>query len=64
MINKRKPIPKTQREISIEQQEPYTPPASAPGFQATGNPNNANPANRAEQTSFRDDTTKPYTGYR
>jgi hypothetical protein len=61
MINKRKPIPKTQKEISIEQQEPYTPPASAPGFQATGNPNNANPVNRAEQTSFRDDTTKPYS---
>jgi hypothetical protein len=61
MINKRKPIPKTQREISIEQQEPYTPPASAPGFQATGNPNSANPVNRAEQTSFRNDTTKPYS---
>ena len=30
MINKRKPIPKTQRELSVERQEPYTPPTGAP----------------------------------
>jgi hypothetical protein len=61
MINKKKPTPKTQREISIEQQEPYTPPAGSPGFSPIGNPNNASTVNRAEQTSFRNDTTKPYS---
>jgi hypothetical protein len=61
MINKRKPTPKTQRELSIERQEPYIPPAGAPGFSPTGNPNDANQPNRANQTSFRDDTSKPYT---
>jgi len=59
MINKRKPIPKTQKEISISQQDPYVPPIGSPGFSPTGNPNNADSINRAEQTSFRDDTTKP-----
>ena len=61
MINKRKPTPKTQRELSIERQEPYIPPAGAPGFSPTGNPNDANQPSRATQSSFRDDTTKPYT---
>jgi len=55
----RKPIPKTQREISISQQTPFVPPPGAPGFQSTGNPNKDNSLNRAEQTSFRDDTVKP-----
>jgi len=55
----RKPIPKTQREISISQQTPFVPPPGAPGFQSTGNPNKAEGINRAEQTSFRDDTVKP-----
>ena len=59
MINKRKPIPKTQRELSIERQDPYIPPAGAPGFSPTGNPNDSNQPNRALQTSFRDDTVKP-----
>ena len=59
MINKRKPIPKTQRELSVERQEPYIPPAGAPGFSPTGNPNNSNQPNRANQTSFKGDTTKP-----
>jgi len=59
MINKRKPIPKTQRELSIERQEPYIPPAGAPGFSPTGNPNDADKPNRGQQTSFKDDTTKP-----
>ena len=59
MINKRKPTPKTQRELSVERQEPYIPPAGAPGFSPTGNPNDSNQPNRANQTSFRDDTTKP-----
>ena len=61
MINKRKPIPKTQRELSVEKQEPYIPPAGAPGFSSRGNPNDFGNPSRATQTSFKDDTTKPYT---
>lgn len=45
----RKPIPKTQRELSIEQQVPYN----------GENPNSFSGDNRAKQTSFRGDTTKP-----
>jgi hypothetical protein len=59
MINKRKPIPKTQRELSVERQEPYIPPAGAPGFSPTGNPNDSDQPNRGLQTSFKDDTIKP-----
>jgi hypothetical protein len=59
MINKRKPIPKTQRELSVERQEPYIPPAGAPGFSPTGNPNDSNQPNRGLQTTFKDDTVKP-----
>ena len=57
----RKPIPKTQREISISQQEPYNPPPGSPGFQEIGNPNKAEGINRGEQVSFRDDTVKPFS---
>jgi hypothetical protein len=59
MINKRKPIPKTQRELSVERQEPYIPPAGAPGFSPIGNPNDSNQPNRGLQTSFKGDTIKP-----
>jgi hypothetical protein len=59
MAKGRKPIPKTQREISISQQTPYEPPVGSPGFSPTGNPNNSGNPNRADQTSFRDDTVKP-----
>ena len=59
MAKQRKPIPKTQKEISKQLQEPYNPPVDAPGFSATGNPNDADVANRANQTSFKDDTVKP-----
>jgi len=55
----RKPTPKTQREISISQQEPYQ--QGGPGFQPTGNPNNSGEINRGEQLSFRNDTVKPFT---
>ena len=55
----RKPIPKTQKEISISQENPYIPPVGAPGFSPMGSPNSDNPVNRAEQTSFKDDTVKP-----
>jgi len=59
MAKQRKPIPKTQKEISKQLQEPYSPPVNAPGFSPTGNPNDANNINRANQTSFKDDTAKP-----
>jgi len=59
MAKGRKPIPKTQREISISQENPYVPPVGAPGFSPMGNPNSDNSLNRAEQTSFRGDTVKP-----
>jgi len=59
MAKGRKPIPKTQREISISQENPYVPPVGAPGFSSTGNPNSDNSLNRAEQTSFKGDTVKP-----
>jgi len=61
MINKRKPVPKTQREISISHQEPYNPPDGSPGFSPTGNPNPVNLTNRADQVSFKGDTSKAYT---
>jgi hypothetical protein len=59
MAKQRKPIPKTQKEISVSLQEPLTP--GGPGFSPTGNPNDANTVNRATQTSFKNDTTKPFS---
>jgi len=55
----RKPAPKTQREISISQQEPYQ--QGGPDFSPPGNPNKAEGLNRSEQLSFKNDTTKPFT---
>ena len=54
----RKPTPKTQREISISQQDPYQ--QRGPGFQPGENPNNNN-INRGNQLSFKGDNTKPFT---
>jgi hypothetical protein len=59
MAKQRKVTPKTQKEISESLQEPLTP--GGPGFSPTGNPNNANKPNRAEQVSFKDDTVKPFS---
>jgi hypothetical protein len=59
MAKGRKPIPKTQKEISESLQTPYNPPAGSPGFLPTGNPNDANKPNRAEQFSFKNDPVKP-----
>jgi hypothetical protein len=71
MANGRKPIPKTQRQISEDLQNPLTP--GGIGFQPTGNPNDKNilnnpneqasgiPFNRALKHSFTDDTVKPFT---
>ena len=55
------PVPKTQREIMNSQIEPYVPPAGAMGFSEIGNPNPIPKFNRGEQTSFRNDTTKPFS---
>ncbi len=51
----RKPIPKTQKEISIGQHTAYD--------KESGNPNDSVPDknNRALQTSFKGDTTKPFS---
>jgi len=57
MAKGRKPIPKTQKEISESLQTPLE--TGGPGFSPTGNPNNASGRNRAEQTSFKGDTVKP-----
>lgn len=54
----KQPIPKTQREISISQHEPYVNPDTGV---SRGNPNDAaNLNNRGNQTTFRNDTTKPF----
>jgi len=50
----RKPIPKTQREISIAAQTPYE-------QAGLGNPNDGTAVNRAQRTSFRNDDTKPFS---
>jgi len=55
-INNRKPIPKTQREISVEQHNST--------YAQYGNPNlsfESPSKNRALQTSFKDDTVKPFS---
>ena len=59
--NSRTPIPKTQKEILVDQQEPYIPPVGSPGFQSTGNPNEANIVNRADRVSLSGDSTKPFS---
>jgi hypothetical protein len=48
----RKPIPKSQKEISKELQTPYE-------LANLGNPNNAGQPNRGDKLSFRGDNTKP-----
>ena len=56
MSQVRKPIPKTQKQIGIEQ--------NVPTYQQSGNPNNFNPSpteNRSLQTSFKGDTVKPFS---
>jgi hypothetical protein len=55
MAKVRKPIPKTQKQVSIEQHTAYD--------QQQGNPNLVVPSskNRALQQSWREDTTKPLT---
>jgi len=53
-INGRTPIPPTQKELSISQH--------TPSYPQQGNPNlSSEPNNRAFQTSFADDNTKPFS---
>lgn len=47
------PIPKTQKQILVDQQVPFD--------VERGNPNKSNNPNRAIQTSFRNDNTKPFS---
>jgi hypothetical protein len=56
----RKVTPKTQREISLSQQEPYINPETG---ETRGNPNPTLPEseNRGNHISFKDDTTKPFS---
>jgi len=51
--NSRTPIPKTQRELSIEQHTAYS--------SEVGNPNTSNDLNRGNQISFNGDSTKPFS---
>ena len=51
--NSRTPIPKTQREISVEQHKAFD--------TEVGNPNYANGVNRGDQISFADDSVKPFS---
>ena len=56
MAQVRKPIPKTQKQLGNEQ--------VVPTYQQAGNPNSFNPnptTNRALNTSFKGDTTKPFS---
>lgn len=50
----KKPIPKTQREISTSLQTPYD-------LAKLGNPNDLTTTNRATKLSFREDNTKPFS---
>jgi hypothetical protein len=59
MIKGRTPIPKTQKEILLSQQELYN--QAGPGFSPTGNPNLTENPGRAGQISFKGDTTKPFS---
>jgi len=47
------PIPKTQKQILVDQQVPFD--------VERGNPNKSNDPNRGTQTSFRNDNTKPFS---
>ena len=51
--NSRTPIPKTQRELSVEQHKAFD--------TEMGNPNSANGVNRGDQVSFTGDSTKPFS---
>jgi len=51
--NSRTPVPKTQREISVEQHVAFD--------TEVGNPNHASGINRGDQISFTDDSVKPFS---
>jgi len=52
----RKPIPKTQRELSLSHQEPYVNPENG---ETAGNPNPTSTFNRGNEVSFKGDNVKP-----
>ena len=58
----RKPIPKTQKQISIDQQRPSDPRYGNPNIPLPTNENQTGiPFNRSEKLSWEGDTTKPFT---
>lgn len=58
----RKPIPKTQRQISVDLQKPYDLERGNPNTQiATNKDETATGFNRSTKLSFRDDTSKPFS---
>ena len=58
----RKPIPKTQRELSIDQQRPTSERYGNPNIPLPSNENNTGILfNRSEKLSWKDDNTKPFT---
>ena len=64
--NFRKPVPKSQRDISVDLQQPYSSEAGNPNDSYEGNQyppeNEANiPFNRSTKMSFKNDSTKPFS---
>jgi hypothetical protein len=62
MAKIRKPIPKTQKQISIDQQRPTDPRYGNPNIPLPTNENETGiPFNRSEKLSWSQDTTKPFS---
>tara|TARA_R110002060_G_scaffold57776_1_gene67976 strand:- start:1642 stop:2649 length:1008 start_codon:yes stop_codon:yes gene_type:complete len=58
----RKPIPKTQKQLSIDQQSPTDPRYGNPNIPLPTNENETGiPFNRSEKLSWKDDNTKPFS---
>ena len=62
MARIRKPIPKTQKQISIDQQRPTDPRYGNPNIPLPTNENETGiPFNRSEKLSWKNDTSKPFS---
>ena len=62
MSQYRKPIPKTQKEISIDQQRPTSERYGNPNIPSPSNENQTGiPFNRSEKLSWKGDTNKPFS---
>ena len=62
MAGIRKPIPKTQKQISIDQQRPTDPRYGNPNIPLPTNENETGiPFNRSEKLSWKNDTSKPFS---